>query len=317
MKPSAKFQMLVGILLNLLLVVSCSAQTAKFQGKVVETLTGKPVSGVEIAAVTETDILEEKPYAHLKSVTDEQGIYYLKGAIPSVKEKFDMRVYKIQAKKEGYLENYLEEVTSPPENKTTLAEDIKILRLPPEEGGYIRLMTEDKFIKLPFVIGKSEEIQGFAAEIERPHAIILPLDTTRVVIPRIMLNANDKLILYMLKKELWEWNGTPFFKLEYGSKGQPIRVGNGAITMPFDGCYQTYFSGYGVIFGKSPNAFKNETILNEDPWAILTLNYMTSIKLPMQYGHPDNVLTKKLDSGIYCSWTKENKCYLFEIIRSQ
>jgi hypothetical protein len=301
MKKQEIFQMLVIAILSSVLVASCSKYTAKFQGKVVEKITGKPVSGAKIDAYTETNIAEEKPHTHLQGITDAQGIYILKGAIPSIEEKFKIRGYRIHASKEGYSHSYAD-AESPPENKTALVEDISILQLPPEESGYIRLFEEDKFVKLPLVPRIINRLGESRFEWQ---PTVVMLDTTGEIIPKVVLNGTMRFILYIPTRAVkkpsyglkWEY---PIARLEHGSKAQsiPPNKDRPTITMLFNGYYQRYISSdyWGINFTQSPNLFDLIPILEEASYKVLQYN-------------------GKLAPGVYCYMGNTN--YIFEIVSHQ
>ncbi len=55
---------------------------ANIMGKVADPVTGKPLAGIAIVALTNTNILEEKKQARIETRTDSKGEFVIKGALP-------------------------------------------------------------------------------------------------------------------------------------------------------------------------------------------------------------------------------------------
>lgn len=125
----------VFFLLSIFLVsTACSEQLGGAKGKVIDALSGLPISGAEVVATTETNIESEQRYKKIIIKTGKDGTYQIKG----LRNKH----YKIKVFKKDYFS--MDESVTIPEKSNLLMEDIVLFPIPLHLFTFSDLTAKDK-----------------------------------------------------------------------------------------------------------------------------------------------------------------------------
>lgn len=117
----------LAIMLITLLFVSGCSDNSKLQGKVVDVISNAPLEGVNIVAITKTNIIEDKKYERRETTTNKEGQFLLKGLSPRYS-------YEVTVQKAGYASDNIY-VNPPDANNTKLLErPLQICALPSQVG---------------------------------------------------------------------------------------------------------------------------------------------------------------------------------------
>ncbi len=111
-------------ILIIFLLCSSAWAGANIMGKVADPVTGKPLAGITVVAITNTNILEEKKQARIETKTDGKGEFVIKGALPH-------RTYSVSVSpKPGYVGGQTL-VDTPDNNKTRIIDTVLYAAMDP------------------------------------------------------------------------------------------------------------------------------------------------------------------------------------------
>jgi hypothetical protein len=128
------------LIITIFLMLGCS-DGSKLKGKVEDRITGKPLSGITISALTKTDIEEDKGSSSKSAQSQSNGEFVIKGLSPE-------QTYTIVASKTGYSEDRATVQTLEKGVTKEMESPLRIYELPPSEGVFIK--TGDGFTKLVY-----------------------------------------------------------------------------------------------------------------------------------------------------------------------
>lgn len=122
--------LMIGLLLTLCFSCIIESDGSKAKGKVVDMITGQPLSNAIITASTKTNIEEDKKFEQKSAKSDANGDFLVKG----LSEKY---TYSFTATKEGYSIASKSHFSPPEKGQTKLFEEpFKIVKVPTKEGVY-------------------------------------------------------------------------------------------------------------------------------------------------------------------------------------
>jgi len=135
MKNINYFNILIASFL-LIFQAACSNNLGGVEGKVINVLTGSPISDARIVATTTSNIKEEQRHLRITAKTNNNGVFKFKG--------LRGKHYNISIEQRGF-SNGKNSVSIPAEHTYIFKESVKLCPLPPGPGFYT---YTDKFTKL-------------------------------------------------------------------------------------------------------------------------------------------------------------------------